>query len=157
MLEGTLSYSILEIAGHIVIGLLFITAIFIGFKYLSTTNQSKIKLGLMLLPIGVLPIALFLGLIYLNKAVDSPIIHFGLTGSLIIGVIAGLFLIGLSYWARTWVIAIVVALLTLPDYLLSLTSLKYEIQLITGWLVTVGGLAIYLWISSKLEKKVENS
>ena len=153
LMEGNLSYSVMEIVGHIVIGAIFIASIFTGFKYISTTNQSVKIQGLILLTIVLLPIALFVGLIYLNRAFDTPIIHFGNTASLIIGVIAALFIIGISFWAKTWILIIIVILLTVPDYLLSLTSLKYEMQLIISPWITFGGIAIYLWASYKLEKK----
>jgi len=153
LLKGNLSYSVLEIVGHIVISVIFIASIFTGFKYISTTNQSIKKQGLILFSIGILPIALFVGLIYLNRAVDTPIIHFGNTGSLIIGIITALFIIGMSLWAKTWTLIIILVLLTLPDYLLSLTPLKYETQLIISSLITYGGIVFYLWISNKLEKK----
>lgn len=152
LLEGNLSYSVLEIIGHIVIGAIFIASVIKGFKYISTTNQSLKKQGLIFAGIATLPIVLFFGLIYLNRAIDTTIIHFGNISSLIIGVITALFIIGVSFWAKSWTLIIVVALLTLPDYLLSLTALQYEIQLIISMVITFGGFAIYLWISTKLEK-----
>lgn len=153
LLEGNLSYSILEIVGHIVIGTIFITSIFVGFKYISTTNQSLKIQGFLLSIIMLLPLTLFVGLVYLNKAINTPIIHFGNTASLIIGVIAALFIMGMSLWAKTWVLIVIVALLTVPEYLLGLTSLKNETQLIISTCITFGGFAIYLWASNKLEKK----
>ena len=153
LIEGNLSYSVLEIVGHIVIGAIFITTIFTGFKYISTTNQSVKKQGLTSLIITLLPIALFIGLIYLNRAIDTPIIHFGNTASLIIGVIAGLFIIGISLWAKSWILIIIAALVTVPDYLLSLSPLKSETQLIISSWITFGGLAIYLWVTTRFEKK----
>ncbi|PQD94449.1 hypothetical protein CYL18_14655 [Pradoshia eiseniae] len=153
LLEGNLSYSVLEMVGHVVIGAIFITSIITGFKYISTTNKSVKIQGLIILIIMLLQITLFIGLIYLNRAIDTPIIHFGNTGSLIIGVVAGLFIIGMSLWAKTWILIIIVALFTVPDYLLGLTPLKNETQLIISPWITFGGFAIYLWASYKLEKK----
>ena len=153
LLEGSLSYSVLEIVGYILIAAIFITAIFTGLKYISTTNLSLKIQGLIFFIIMLLQIALFVGLIYLNRAINTPIIHFGSTASLIIGVIAALFIIGMSIWVKSWILIIIVALLTLPDYILSFTSLKYETQLMISSWVTFGGLALYLWTSNKLEKK----
>jgi len=152
LLAGNLSYSVLEVAGHIVVASISIAAIFVGFKSIATESHSIKKQGLILLAIAILPIALFVGLIYLNRVIDTPIIYFGNTGSLIIGIIAALFIIGVSYWAKTWVLIIIVTFLTLPDYLLAFTSLQYETQLMTSWLITCSGIAIYLLISFKSEK-----
>ncbi len=153
LMEGNLSYSVLEIIGHIVIGAIFIATIFTGFKYISTTNQSLKIQGLIFLIITLLPIALFIGLIYLNRSIDTPTVHFGNTASLIIGVIAGLFIIGMSLWAKSWVLIIIVALLTVPDYLLSLSSLESKTQLIVSPMITFAVVAIYFLVSIRLEKK----
>ncbi|CAM4443355.1 HAAS domain-containing protein [Paenibacillus tarimensis] len=152
LLEGNLSYSVLEIIGHIVIGTIFIASAFAGLKYSSTANQSFKKQGFILAGIAILPIVLFVGLIYLNRAIDTPTIHFGNMSSLIIGIITTLFIIGVSIWTKSWILVIIIALLTLPDYLLNLTTVQHETQLIISTIVTFGGIAIYLWISSKLKK-----
>lgn len=151
--EGALSYSILEIIGHIVISAIFIFSVLKGFKYTSTIKRSFWKEIGILYPIVILPGALFIGLIFLNRAVDTPIIQFGHTASIIIGIITMLFIIGMSLWAKTWILIIVVAVLTLPDYLLSQTSLPYETQLIISSVIMFGGIGIYLWITTILEKK----
>ncbi|WP_409274896.1 HAAS domain-containing protein [Neobacillus sp. SCS-31] len=152
LLKGTLSYSVLELVGHLVIAGIFIVSVFSGFKYLSTTNQSAKKQLLILYAIVLLPIALFVGLIFLNKAIYTPVIHFGHTASLIIGIITALFIIVMSFWAKTWTLIIIVAILTLPDYLLSMTSLKQVTQLQASQWISIGGIAIYLWITYMLEK-----
>lgn len=157
LLEGNLSYSVLEIAGHIVIGAIFVASIIIGFKYLSTRKQTFKKIIITLIPIMVLPIALFVGLLFLNHSVETPMIQFGHTGSLIVAAVTGIFLIGVSIWAKTWVMVVVVALLTLPDYFLSMTSLSDKMQLMISPWITFAGIAIYLWISFKLEKKRSES
>ncbi len=152
LLKGNLSYSTLEIVGHIVIAAIFIVTIFTGFKYISTTNKSLKIQGLIIGGIAILPLTLFVGLTFLNSAIDTPVIYFGNTGSLIIGVITTLFIIGFSIWAKSWTLIIIVALLTLPDYFLNLTTLQFETQLIISTIITFVGIAIYLWISIKLEK-----
>ncbi|MFC4387957.1 DUF1129 family protein [Gracilibacillus marinus] len=76
LLNGNLAYSILEMIGHITIAAIFIATILIGFKYISTvtslTKQIMVYVG-----IALLPMVLFIGLIYLNKAIATPVIHFG--------------------------------------------------------------------------------
>lgn len=150
--EGNLSYSILEIIGDIVIGAIFIASVLIGLKFISTTNRSLKIQGLILGSMAILPIALFVGLIYLNRAIDTPLIYFGNKGSLAIGVVAALIIIGVSIWAKSWTLIIIMAFLILPDYLLSLTSLQEETQMIISVIITYGGIGVYLWILSKLEK-----
>lgn len=152
LLEGALSYSILEIIGYIVITAIFIYAVLKGFKYISTIKQSLWKQMGILFPIVMLPGVLFFSLIFLNRAVDTPIIHFGNTISIMIGIITILFIIGMSIWAKTWILIVVVTFITLPSYLLNQTSLAYETQLILESVIMFGGIGIYLWISTKLER-----
>lgn len=153
VLEGELSYSILEIIGNLVITAIFFFSVLKGFKYISTMKQSNWKQIGILLPIVMLPGALFFGLIFLNRTVDTPIINFGNTASVIIGIITVLFIIGMSLWAKTWILIVVVAFISLPGYLLSQTSLPYETQLILESVIMFGGIGIYLLIVTLLEKK----
>ncbi|MDY0404547.1 DUF1129 family protein [Virgibacillus sp. 179-BFC.A HS] len=150
--EGNLSYTFMEIIGSIAIGAIFIVSVVMGFKYISTINQSNKKQGIVLVSIAILPIVLFVGLIYLNRIIDTPVIYFGNKGSLAIGVIAALVIIGVSIWAKSWTLIIIMAFLILPDYLLNLTPLQDEAQLIISVIITYGGIGIYLWILSKMEK-----
>ncbi|MFD1929538.1 HAAS domain-containing protein [Sporosarcina siberiensis] len=152
LMQGNLSYSILEIVGHLVVVTLFIAAVFTAFKYISTMGKSVVKQSLLYFGLALLPISSFVGLIYLNRIMDSPTIHFGSIGSLIIGVITTLFIVGISIWAKSWVLVVILVLLTVPEYVLSLGSLQYETQLIISTIITFGGIMIYLFISLKLEK-----
>lgn len=144
LLKGNLSYSVLDIFGHVLIGVLFIASVMLGFKYISTVGPSSSKQGLVLVGIAILPIALFVGLIYLNKAIDTPIIHFSHTASLLFGLIMSLFIIGVSIWAKTWALFIIIALLILPDYVLNLTSLSSETTFVVSSLISFGGIACYM-------------
>ncbi|MEN1968056.1 hypothetical protein WMZ97_08265 [Lentibacillus sp. N15] len=153
LVEGSLAYSVLEIAGHVVIGVLFIATLFVAFRYISGENLSSIKQMLIISIPGVLPIALFVGLIYLNRIVDTPVIHFRFWGTVILALITLIFLIAVSIWAKTWVAIILITLSTLPDYLLGLTALQEETQLIWSTIILLGGFGLYFWILMKLEKK----
>lgn len=97
LMDLNLSYSVLEIVGHIIFGIVFILFTFAGFRYI--TNQSARKQTVVLVGMVLLLSALSFGFIYLNKVIASPIIHFGTLGSLIIGAFIILFFIGLIFWA----------------------------------------------------------
>ena len=64
LLEGSLTYSVLEIVGHIVISLIFLVSLFAGFKWIAAKNFSTKKQALLLFGISTLPITLFVGLIF---------------------------------------------------------------------------------------------
>ena len=66
--------------------------------------------------------------------------------------IAAIIIIGVSIWAKSWTVIIIMGFLMLPNYLLNLTRLQEETQVIISVIITYGGIGIYLWILSKLEK-----
>ncbi|MEI3597806.1 MULTISPECIES: HAAS domain-containing protein [unclassified Oceanobacillus] len=97
LMDLNLSCSVLEIVGHIIFGIVFILFAFAGFRYI--TNQSARKQAVVLAGMVLLLSALSFDLIYLNKVIASPIIHFGTIGSLIVAVFIILFFIVLVFWA----------------------------------------------------------
>lgn len=152
LLAGSLSYSLLEIIGHVMIGFIFIFGVFGVFKYISSNKISKWKQAIILYLTGSLPIGLFVGLIYLNRVIETPVIHFGQTGTAIIAIVTLIVLVWASWWAKTWVLPIILTLMTLPKYLLGLTALQEETILIVSTFVSFGGIAVYLVIVNKMEK-----
>src|SRR5699024_6257697 len=122
LIRGELSYSLLEIVGNIIIVFIFIGIVLLGFRLLATRNfTQKTQIGIFAV-LGLIPFGLYIGLIYMNKHIITPIIHFGIVGSIITGVLMTLFIIGMSIWAETWILFIVILLLIVPDLLLSMTS-----------------------------------
>lgn len=153
LLEGNLAYSLLEIIGHIVIAGVFIISILVGFKYIASAGRSLHMQGLILFAIAAVPLLSYIGLIFLNRSVDTPIIHFNTIGSWIIGGLAAILILGITLWSKTWFLVLIVILLTLPNYLLGQTSLSQEMQMmITPWIM-FGGIAIYLFVRNKLDKR----
>lgn len=152
LLLGNLSYSLLELSGYLVITLIFILAVFKGFKLVAKSHGSQIKKNLILFSLGFLPLSLFLSLYLLDQVIETPVIHFNLLASFLIGAVTLLFLIGFSVWAKTWWLMIILTLLILPEYLLTFTSLGQETQLILGIFLTFSGIAIYLLLIASLEE-----
>ncbi|SET54761.1 hypothetical protein SAMN05216389_11476 [Oceanobacillus limi] len=149
LLEGNLSYSLFEIVGHVVIIAISIAIIFSSYRYISGKNYSTMKQFSILLIPATLPFLLFLGLIYLNRSIETPIIHINTVWSITIGVITILFIIGVSIWAKSLILLVFVAFLTLPEYFLSKTTMTIQDQLIISQLITIGGIGVYLFLSMK--------
>ncbi|MBC5638108.1 hypothetical protein H8S33_15025 [Ornithinibacillus sp. BX22] len=145
---GSLSYSILEIIGHIVIAGIFIVTLFLAFRYIASHYLSNLNQFLLLLIVTLVPIGLYVGLIFLNRSVETPVMEIGQTGTMIITGIMVLFIICLSIWAKTAILIAIVALLVLPDYLLSKTALDAEMQLIASNIILIVGIGIYVWINN---------
>ncbi|MFC4023669.1 DUF1129 family protein [Oceanobacillus longus] len=152
LFEGLLSYSLMEILGFIAITALFLAGVSVTFRYVSANNVSTRKQFIIFFLLGMFPMCLFIGLIFLNGAISTPIIHFGMTGSIITAILTFIFVLAVSIWAKTWVILVLLALLTLPDFFLSYTTMTESPRLITGTMITFGGIAIYLFLTSRMNK-----
>lgn len=155
VMEGSLSYSLMTLLGNISIGIIFLVSIMISFKYVAT-HDTTLKMQLVIFSlIGLVNIGMFVGLIYLDRAVSSPVIHFGMVSSTILGVLSIIFLIGLSIWSKTWILVVLVALMTLPDVILGFTPFAYENQLMISTMALFVGMAIYIGIVLKKERGSE--
>lgn len=152
LFKGNLSYSLLELIGHVSIAAIFILGIFSAFKYISENHISRGKEFAIYFVLGLLPIGLFVGLIFLDRIIETPMIQFGAIGTIITAIITFVFLIAVSWWARSRAIIIILALLTFPDYLLSQFALHEDTQLIASTFISFGGIAVYLYITSKINK-----
>ena len=149
-IKGHLSYSLFEIIGSVIISILFIFATGSVFKYMAANSLSRRKEYACYYLIAMLPIVLFGGLIYLDRLIETPIFHFDNTGMIIAVILTLSFLIGISLWTKTWVVLIILTLLTLPDFLFTYIDIHPDTQLILSSLITFGGLSIYLYIHYKM-------
>ncbi|PYZ91718.1 hypothetical protein CR194_19040 [Salipaludibacillus keqinensis] len=152
-LSGALAYSILELIGFFTIGIIFLLGVSATFKFISGKNLSNGKQVTVLSLVPLLTMGLFFSLIYLNRVIDPPLIHFGQLGSIIAVIITMIFLIAASWWAKTAVLLVIITLLYLPPFLLSFTSMQEVTQLTIGVFVSYIGIGIYLFITFKRLKK----
>ncbi|HLS35535.1 MAG TPA: hypothetical protein VK061_04815 [Bacillota bacterium] len=156
LLNGPLSYSMLAISGHVVITLLSLGLIFSIFRLIATKDFKERTQFMLILPIVLLPIALFVGLIFLDRAIETPTIHFGSVGSTIIGILAALLLIAISIWAKVWILVIITLALVLPTLILQFTNLSEEIRIATGSLISFVAILIYTIFNNQDETKKED-
>jgi uncharacterized membrane protein len=152
LIQGPLSYSLLKIIGTIVNSILFLGGVMIAFRYVARNQVSKIKEFLIfLLPIMIS--MLFIGaLLLVDSIYKTPVIDFGYTGSLLIGFIFLCFIILFSVWAKTAVLLVTILALHLPTYILSLTPLNEEAQIISSMLATYLIMGLYLFFVVKKTK-----
>jgi uncharacterized membrane-anchored protein len=155
VLRGNLSYSLYYILSNISIMLLFLVATALCFRYLATHTVSTLKQMILLGTLSMIPLLLFVTVLFTDRLIESPVFVMNTFGTVIVGFIAALALILLSIWAKTPVVLIIVAFLTLPDYLLRFTQLANDTQLIVSSIVTFGGIALYLLFVNQSEKKKE--
>jgi len=154
LLQGTLSYSILEIMGTVLFSLMFMGGVFIAFRYVASNQVSRLKEFLiMLLPI-MISMIFFVVLIVVDSIYKTPVIDFNWFGSIVIGLIALSFVVLFSIWAKTAVMLVILIALHLPAFILSFTSLGEVPQLIIGMVITYILIGLYLfWELKKLKGK----
>lgn len=154
LLQGTLSYSALEITGTILFSLMFMGGVFLTFRCVASKQLSRFKEFLiMLLPI-MISMIFFVGLIVVDSIYKTPIIDFNWIGSITVGVIALSFVVLFSIWAKTAVMLVILIALHLPEFILSFTSFGEVEQLIIGMIITYLLIGLYLFLEfRKLKRK----
>ncbi|MEK4564430.1 hypothetical protein MKX54_07145 [Alkalihalobacillus sp. FSL R5-0424] len=155
VLRGNLSYSLYHILSNVIIMLLFLIGTALCFRYLATHTVSTIKSIVLFGILSAVPLLLFITVLLTDGMISSPTFTINTFGTALIGVLAALALIFISIWAKSWVCLIIVALLTLPEYLLRFTQLAYETQLIVSTIITFSGIALYLLFVNLSEKRKE--
>src|SRR3954451_20307905 len=93
------------------------------------------------------------GVVFADSIYSTPVIHFGILGSTIIGLLFLCFVFLFSIWAQTAVLPVFLIALILPIELLSLTSFNEVAQLTFGLLLTYFLIGLYLLYVVKKEKK----
>ncbi|WP_416148003.1 HAAS domain-containing protein [Salipaludibacillus sp. HK11] len=153
LVNGNLSYSLLELFGFLAIALIFIVTTFASFKFISGRGLSNSQQIMVLFPVVTLHMGLFIGLIYLNRSLETPVIHFGTTGTIIIASLAVILVLLISWWAKTAVLPILLILLFLPEYLLGFSTMQEMTQMTVGLFISYASIAIYIYISFKNTKE----
>ncbi|MGI8384080.1 DUF1129 family protein [Robertmurraya sp. P23] len=157
LLKGTLNYSLLKIIGSIVYSLLFLGGVFFAFRY-TARNQLSRKMEFVILLLPIMISMLFFGATIIADAIyQTPVIHFGVLGSLFIGLLFLCFVIYFSFWAKTAILPVTLLALHLPTFILSITLSSKELQLIIGMIVSYLIIGLYLLYLLKKEKKKETS
>ncbi|WP_042221111.1 HAAS domain-containing protein [Oceanobacillus manasiensis] len=152
ILNGPISYSLLEIGGSLVISLLFIMLTFWVFRLVSSRTLTYGVQGLLFFLLAIVPLGLFFGIEFADRSITTPVIEFGTIGTWVAGGITMIFLIGVSIWAKTFILPIVAAFLTLPEYLLGFINMEEEAMLIWSTIITYAGIGAYLLFSLKRTK-----
>ena len=96
--------------------------------------------------------ALFVGLLVLNKAYSTPTVVFTMTWNIIAAGFAIAVFIGMAIWSKTWVTIIIPALLFIPDLVLGAANVQETTKAILSSLVLFIGMAVYLLIVWRKEK-----
>lgn len=154
LLEGNVAFSVLESVGSLLITIFSIIMLFVLYKFISSRSLSNKKMFPLLAVWAILNISLFVALIFLDRVVETPMIEFGFWGSIILGVLVMIFIIGVTIWAKTLILIVVITFTTLPEYFLNMTNLQIEMQLILDMVIMYGGIGLYLLFAFIREKKI---
>ncbi|SET74164.1 Uncharacterized membrane protein [Salinibacillus kushneri] len=150
--QGGIEYSLLKVIGDLTIFIIMMTLFAGSFKYVASHTLSKTKERILFFLLGSIPVGLFVGLMFLDKTVDTPSIEFNPLGNAITIGLCILIFIAISIWSKTWVSIIVPAILYLPEVFLRMTPLDKEIQMIVSMVIMFGGLFLYFFLVNKQEK-----
>ncbi|WML41620.1 hypothetical protein RCG19_08210 [Neobacillus sp. OS1-2] len=155
-IRGELEYSLLALIGYPVIFLFILLLISILFKYVASHKISKMKEWFLFGMAGSIPVALFIGLLFLERYVETPTIQFGAIGNTVAIVFSIGVFIGISLWSKTWISIILPIILFLPEIFISKTNLPESTKLIltsTIILICMGSYFLTLMQKEKGKNK----
>ncbi|MED4015641.1 DUF1129 family protein [Sutcliffiella cohnii] len=157
VIRGGLAYSVLQLVGYPIIFLFVLLVSTVAIKYLSSNKLSKVKEWTLYCLIGGIPMALFVGLLFLNDAIETPIFTFGPTINVIAAIFSIVVFIAIALWSKTWMPIVLPFILFVPEVIIGYTSLSEETKLILTALIIPVGLGLYFIVIWLLEKqKVAN-
>ena len=156
LLSGTLSYGILTIIGSIIFSILFFAGVMAALRYTASRQVTRKKEFIIFLLPATLCMLFISGILLIDLLYPSPVIHFGILGSSIIGILFLITIIIFSIWTKTAILPVTLLALYLPELALSKTSMSEMVQMVISMVITYMIIGTYLLIILRREK-VKNS
>ncbi|MGE7186826.1 HAAS domain-containing protein [Peribacillus sp. NPDC006672] len=142
-INGGIEFSLWEIIGYPLAGILSIIFYMLSFRYMASHKLSKVKQGVLLYGLSMISMALFAGLFLVSEIYSTTFIEFENTGNIIAVILAISIFILISFWSKSWVSIIIPILLFAPEFLLKQTHYQGNVNLILSSLITMLGILIY--------------
>lgn len=143
-INGRVEYSILQLIGYLLTFILILCLTAVSFKFVASNNLSKTKERLIFMVLGMTPILLFICIIYLNRMIETPTIHFGTVGNIIAIIIPIVFFISIAIWSKTWISIILPILLFLPEVIINTTDYQKETKLLLKSILPLICIGIFM-------------
>ncbi|MFD9625269.1 HAAS domain-containing protein [Peribacillus muralis] len=153
-LNGGIEFSVLELIGYPLAGLLSIVVYMISFRYMASHKLSMVKQSVLLSALGLISIALFAGVIIISGMYSTSFMKFDNTGNVIAVIVAISIFISLSIWSKTWVSIIIPILLFGPVLILDSTDFQENVKQVLSTVITMLGIMLYCGITLKKLKNV---
>ncbi|WP_223703135.1 HAAS domain-containing protein [Sutcliffiella deserti] len=148
-LLGTIEYTFLELIGNPLICVTLLVVYMFVFRMISSQTLTKVKEFSLLYLTSFLSIGLFIGLLILNRYVETPIVTLSATGNVLVACLAVAFLIGISIWSKTLISIVLPIFYIVPDYLVRFTTFSEANQLILSTIMMYAGIGLYLLFTFK--------
>lgn len=155
MMQGQLSYSLLQIIGYSLFVLVFVSGTFFVVGYTAKNQLSKTKEIWISVILVVICTALFIGTLLMDEAISTPIIDFGIAGKVTLITLMVIFIIVFSIWAKTVFLPVILLAYYLPPILLSYTPLVESLQSIIEIIISLSIIGLYLMFVFKDEDETE--
>ncbi|GIO23607.1 HAAS domain-containing protein [Oceanobacillus sp. J11TS1] len=154
MLYGEIiGYSLFNMIGTAVISILLIIGVIFAVRYTSKNQLSGLKENVILtIPIGI-SMLLYVAIYFLDGYVETPLIIISSLGKIILFVLVTLIVIGISIWAKTWILPAFLIAWNLPPILLELTSLGVDMQALLSMILTIVIAGSYIYFEFQKDEK----
>lgn len=152
IISGGAQLSMIQMIGYPILMVVYLLSLATLLRYTSLHQFDKKKEYMLIGVFGFLKISLFIAVLSLDQAIDSPVIVLSPLGNVIAALLTIGFFIGASFWAKTWIMIITVLIMIIPEILVQSLSLSEEASLITKSVLIFGGLFLYFWLLNRKEK-----
>lgn len=134
VIRGVITGSLFKLISMLVIMFIETGAIAWIIRKISKENIPERKALLYLIPIIVFPLFAFIGIFLLDDRIPSPMMTLEGLPVYLIGVLALAILVGIAIWSKSWMMIIVIAVITLPDLL---QKVFHYSDLVSAYIFTV--------------------
>ncbi|WP_349409911.1 HAAS domain-containing protein [Pseudalkalibacillus sp. SCS-8] len=149
VIRGGIEYSMLEMIGYPFVVLFYIGVIAVTFRHIASSQADKVKQWGLYSLLGVTPIALFLGIMYLSENFTMPMIKLNDVGNTIVAALSIAVFLFITIWTRSYISIVVPIILFVPELLLKWSGLPEKTQLISSSIIMFVGIGVLLFFEWK--------
>ncbi|KHE69767.1 hypothetical protein [Halobacillus sp. BBL2006] len=152
VLDEGVVFTLLELVGYPVIFMIVILSYALTVRYISSHQPGKSKEWLLFGTIGIVQAGLFIGILFLDDAINSPEFDFGMTGNVIAVIFAVAMFIGMAIWSKVWIPIILPIILFVPDFLIRFIDVGEPTETILSSSIVLSITLLYFFILIKIDK-----
>ncbi|CAH0121063.1 hypothetical protein PAE9249_03589 [Paenibacillus sp. CECT 9249] len=144
-LQGNAAYTLLDVIGNLTALIIGLGMFILFLRLESSRSLAKATRIAMYWIIGFVPMGIFLGIKLLNRFMElSPVFIATPSQNYMIAAACGVFLIGYSIFAKTWITIIFPCIVIVPDFIANVLTTSPQNRAIANLGIEFGLIVVYL-------------